>query len=196
MKLGSFKWMLLVPVLMMPLFLAVMTPEVEAASVVVDNTMITYNPEVPLHADEFNVTVEPVLIDAEPVEDGVVLLWALCTEEGCGIPKPAVMTEVANGTWSATIGPFPEKEPGTEKDYLDILFRVKITAAPTGGGDDIIEESESITVYFGSETDDDDDSADDDTADDDDDDDSPFGLELVFLGALVVLGYAVYRKRY
>ncbi|MGA1819944.1 MAG: hypothetical protein ACMUHU_02930 [Thermoplasmatota archaeon] len=195
MKFGSFKWMLLVPALIMPIFLVAVAPAVEAATVVVDNTMITNNPEVPLHSDEFNVTVEPVLIDAEPVEDGVVLLWSLCTENGCGISKPMVMTEIANGTWSATIGPFQEKEPGTDLDYIDILFRVKITAVPIGGGDEIIEESESITVYFGSETDDDDDVTDDDTTDDDDDD-SPFGLELVFLGALLVLGYAVYKKRH
>ena len=49
-------------------------------------------------------------------------------------------------------------------------------------------------MFFGSSADDyDDNTTDDDTADDDDD--SPFGFELVFLGALIVLGYAIYRKR-
>jgi len=194
MKFRSFLWMLSVPLLMMFLLITTISPGVTAATVVVDNSMITYNPEVPLHSDEFNVTVEPVLIDAEPVEDGVVLMWSLCTDNGCGVAQPLVMTESGNGTWSAIIGPFPEKEQATGLEYKDILFRVKITAVPTAGGDDIIKESEPITVWFGSSADDDDDNTtDDDTADDDDD--SPFGIELVFLGALMVLGYAIYRKR-
>lgn len=194
MKIRSFLWMLSVPVLMMSLLLTNISPGAEAATVVVDNTMITYVPEAPLHSDEFNITVEPVLIDAEPIENGVVLMWSLCTDNGCGVAQPLAMTETANGTWSATIGPFPEKEEATGLEFKDILFRIKITAIPTGGSDEIIKESEPMTVYFGSAADDDDDNTtDDDTVDDDDD--SPFGVELVFLGALMVLGYAVFRRR-
>ena len=138
MKIGSFRLVMLVPILTALVMGAVMTSVADGATVVVDNSMVTYNPEVPLHSDEFNVTVEPVMIDAEPVEDGVVLWWSLCTDNGCGVAQPLVMTESGNGTWSAVIGPFPEKEQATGLEYKDILFRVKITAVPTEGGDEII----------------------------------------------------------
>ena len=192
----------LIPALMMiPLALlllsSVMMPTgADGDAVVVDKTMITYDPEEPLHSDEFNVTVEPVLIDAEPIENGVLLMWSLCTEEGCGVAQPEAMTDNGDGTWSAVIGPFDEKHPVSGLVHQDILFRIKITAAPTGGGDDIVEESESVTVYFDLQEVDDDDTTDDDTGDDDDDDDdSPFGIEIVIIGVLLAAGYFAMRRR-
>ncbi|MGA1865984.1 MAG: hypothetical protein ACMUFK_00790 [Thermoplasmatota archaeon] len=163
----------------------------EGATVMVDGSMITYTPEQPKHSETFNVTVEPVLIDAEPIVDGVVLMWSLCTEDGCGISQPEVMTDNGDGSWSATIGPFDVKNPISGKDYLDILFRVKITAVPNTGGDEIVEESESLTVYFEEGP-----SVDDDDISDDDSDDSPFGWELVLIGMLLTAGYAVLKRKY
>ncbi|MBN1390337.1 MAG: hypothetical protein JXA22_06825 [Candidatus Thermoplasmatota archaeon] len=158
----------------------------EGAAVVIETSMVTYVPTEPMHTDTFNVTVEPVLVDAEPVEDGVVLMWSLCTEDGCGIAQPEVMTDNGDGTWSATIGPFDEKHPVTGKVHQDILFRIKITATPTTGGDEIVEESGALTVYFkeGSPVD-----------DDDDPDDSPFGMEMVLLGMIIAAGYVAFRKK-
>jgi hypothetical protein len=163
--------LLLLLTLAMVLLLGNMVPgNAMGAVIVLDESQITYSPEEPTLDDEFNITVDPVFIDAEPVEDGVVLMWSLCTEDGCGIAKPFTMTDNGDGTWSAMLGgPFQKTDAATGKEYLDILFYVKITATPTEGGDDIVEQGDSITVYFKdapSGIDDDDD--DTDPVDDDD----------------------------
>ncbi|MBN1539514.1 MAG: hypothetical protein JW939_05165 [Candidatus Thermoplasmatota archaeon] len=180
------------PIAMTLIALLLFCGAAEGAAVMVDGSMITYSPQEPQHSDTFNVTVEPVLIDAEPVEDGVVLMWSLCTEDGCGIAQPEVMTDNGDGTWSVAIGPFDVKDPVSGKDYLDILFRVKVTAVPTVGGDEIMKESDPLTVYFkeGPSVDDDDDVSDDDS------DDSPFGLEFILICMLLTAGYAGYKRKY
>jgi hypothetical protein len=110
------------------------------------------------------------------------------------------MTDNGDGTWSAELGgPFPASDPGTGKDYVDILFYVKITATPTEGGDDITEQSDSITVYFKdtepADDDDDDTQPVDDDDDDDDGDDSPLGLEILLIGVVIAGGIAIYKRR-
>jgi hypothetical protein len=201
MKKTNLAMIMMVPLAVVFLLGYMIPGEALGAAVVLDETQITYSPMEPTLDDEFNVTVDPIFIDAEPKEDGVVLMWSLCTDDGCGIAKPMTMTDNGDGTWSANLGgPFQKTDTATGKDYVDILFYVKITAIPTGGGDDIIEQSDSIEVYFNDThvpTDDDDDDTTlvDDDDDDDDSDDSPFGLEVLLIGVVLVGAYAVYRRR-
>jgi hypothetical protein len=169
------------------------------ANIVLDESMISYAPEEPELNGSFNVTVDPLFIDAEPIEGGVLLMWSLCTEDGCGIAQPIQMSDNGDGTWSVVLGGRRIiKKPGTGKPYLDILFYVKITAVPTGGGDEFSEQSDSITVFFkegSTPVDDDDDTAPDDD-DDDDGDDSPFGLEILLIGIIAAGALVYYRKRH
>jgi hypothetical protein len=170
--------------------------EAAGANIVLDESMISYVPEEPELSGSLNVTVDPLFIDAEPIEGGVLLMWSLCTEDGCGIAQPKQMTDNGDGTWYTVLGgPFLETDPITGKPYLDVLFYVKITAVPTGGGDEFSEQSDSIEIVFNQSStpvDDDDTTPDDD---DDDNDDSPFGLEIALIGIIAAVAVAIYKKR-
>jgi hypothetical protein len=177
------------------LLLGLLIPgEANGATVVVDKNDITYSPLNPAHSDQFNITVEPLFSDTEPVEDGVVLMWSLCTDEGCGIATPQVMTDNGNGTWSHVFDSFPEKN-SDGLPYKDVLFYVKITYVPTGGGEESTVQTESIEVLFTEPADDDDDDDTIPTDDDDDDDDSPFGYGIILGGVIIAAGLMIYKRR-
>ncbi|MFW3145712.1 MAG: hypothetical protein ACMUIE_02745 [Thermoplasmatota archaeon] len=181
------------------LLIALVLPQgAKGAAVAVDEQSLAYTPETITNTDAVTVTVDIIFVDAEPQENGVVLLWSLCTDYICESANDAVMTEVSNGTWSATIGPFPE-ESGTGDPYVEVKFHVEVTADPTDGTTDPVEATsgDPIVLEF-TATADDDDAGDDDTTDDDsddDDDDSPLGAEVI-LGALVIfLAVAIIHRR-
>jgi hypothetical protein len=169
---------------------------VQGASVAVTKDDISYTPLEPAHSDTFNVTVDPTFVGAEPVEDGVVLMWSLCTDLGCGIATPQVMTDNGDGTWSHEFDGFPE-EDSSGNAYKDVLLHVKITYTPEGGGEESTVQTEAIEVFFVEPQPDDDDDDDITPPDDDDDDgdDSPFGFELVIAGIVLTGAFVIYRKR-
>ncbi|OYT46209.1 hypothetical protein B6U90_01585 [Thermoplasmatales archaeon ex4484_6] len=173
------------------MFLVLLMLNVSAQTAVIDEQNISRDKEKLAYSDTLTVTAPVVFVDAEPVTDGVVLEWKLCTDNKCEIPTRTVMTDTGNGTFSATIGPFPERDDMGDP-YVDVGFTVEVTYVPTGGGDEQKIESAEITVYFDQSsagTGNNGTTDDDDTDDDDDGDssDSPMGFELAVLSLFAVL---------
>jgi len=170
--------------------------EALGATVMIDDESMTATPGEPRHSDTIDVSVDIIFVDAQPVEDGVILEYSLCTENACELPSTKVMTDNGDGSFSATVGPFPGKNAMNE-DYIDVRLLVKVTYTPVSGGEEATVQGEQLELYFNTTSVDDDD-IDDDTQDDDsgdDDDDSPFGLEIVFAGIVLSTAYIAYRKR-
>jgi hypothetical protein len=181
------------------LFGLLLPGETLGATAMIDNDSMTATPEEPYHTDTIEVSVDIVFVDAEPVEEGVILEYSLCTETACELPSSLVMTDNGDGSFSASVGPFPEKNAMNE-DYIDVRLQVKATYTPVGGGDEATAIGDQLTLYFNMTAMDDDDTTDDDTSDDDasdddDGDDSPFGLEIVLAGIILTSAYIAYRKR-
>ncbi len=174
------------------------TFDAAAQTAVIDEAGITYDKETPKYSDTVTITVPVVFVDAEPVTDGIVLEWKLCTDLSCEIPTKTVMTDNGDGTYSATIGgPFPEMD-AFANPYVDIGFTVEVTYTPTGGGDEQMVESAEIELYFDEDTThtDDDDTHDDDTDDDEDEEeDSPIGFEVLLIGVIIVIGIFSFKRR-
>ncbi len=182
MKTGKLYLFTLVP-LMAVLMIGALSGSAAGAAVLIGDEL-TNDPEDPRTSDVMEVTADITLIDAEIVEDGVVLMWSLCTEEGCGLPTTVIMTDNADDTWSASIGPFDETDASGEL-YVDIMFHVEVTYTPSGGGDEAVEEGEQKIIYFNLSI----------PADDDDGDDSPFGAEVLFIGVIIAGAVAFYSRR-
>jgi hypothetical protein len=190
--------MLLMLPLATALLLGLLLPgNVQGASVLITESNISYSPLEPAPSDSFNISVEPTFVQADPVEEGVVLMWSLCTDEGCGIATPQVMNDNGDGTWSYEFESFPEEDPNGNP-YIDVLFYIKVTYTPEGGGEESTVQSDAVSVYFTEPAVDDDDDDDTTPVDDDDDedgDDSPFGFEIVIAGIILSGVFFVYRRR-
>lgn len=191
---------LIAPVILTALLIALIPTGVNGAAVVIDD--MTYTPEEPMVEDTIGVTATIVISGAEVQDEGVVLVWSMCTATTCDLPNYITMTEISNNTWTASITNMPS-ESGSGDPYIEVKFHVEVTADPTDGGTEPIEvENDQVTLALkesaGPVDDDDDDTDDDDTTDDDDDDgdDSPIGAGLVIFGiATAALALFFSRKR-
>jgi hypothetical protein len=178
-------------------FGTMLIPLSEGQSAVIDQESISYDKESPKYSESVTISADVVFADSEPVTEGVVLQWGLCTDTNCEIPTKTTMTTEDNITYSATIGPFPDKDlTGNEYEYTG--FKIMVTFVPLGGGEESTVESEEVKLYFDKEgsipVDDDDDNITDDD-DDDDEEDSPLGIEVVVTGILLAVAIAIYRRR-
>lgn len=174
---------------------------VAAQSAVIDEAGVTVSNDSPKYSDSVTITVPVIFVDAEAIQDGVVLKWKVCTHDTCEIPTTTVMADNGDGTYSATIGgPFPSEDAFGEP-YVDFGYTIEVTYTPIGGGEEQTVKTDEVEIWFDEDTttpaDDDDDTDDDDTDDDDDgeEEDSPFGLEVIFIGALLVIGVVAFRRR-
>ena len=168
-------FLFILPVLILTIAL-VAAGSAEGAAVVIDETTLEYSPSEPYHSNVVNISVEIMMIDAEPIENGVVLKISMCTATSCELPTTIVMENVAGSdVWEVTAGPFPEEDlNGDPYEYFH--FHFEVTADPTDSTPgQVTGSSAEMTVYFKEAP----------QTDDDDTDDSPFPGAIPLLAAIL-----------
>ena len=188
------KTLILTPVLALFVLSALIPGGADGAAIAIDS--MTHTPDEPTIEGSVTVTATVVPVDAHIIEDGVVLVWSMCTETTCDLPYEEIMTyNVVSDIWSATISDMPMTSSNGDP-YIEVKFHVKVTATPTDGGtEDITEENEQVTLELKEVQDPFDD---DDTAEDDDDDteDSPLGAGIQTASVVIAsLALFILRRR-